>query len=81
MCGKVFYSGLVAALFLVAPILFIACGSGADGLSRAEMSQYYNDDSSFQVVLVRKLLRGRRVHKAVKSGDGCHEEVLKTRFL
>ena len=47
MCGKAFYSGLVAALFLVAPILFIACGSGEDGLSRAEMSQYYNDDSSF----------------------------------
>ena len=39
MSGRVFYSGLVVALFLVAPILFVACGGEDAGLSRAEVEE------------------------------------------
>ena len=39
MSGRVFYSGLVVALFLVALILFVACGGEDAGLSRAEVEE------------------------------------------
>ncbi len=37
--GRLFYSGLIAALFLVAPMLFIACQDSDAGLSRAEVQE------------------------------------------
>ena len=39
MYGRVFYSGLMAGLCLVAPTLFIACGDSDAGLSRAEVEE------------------------------------------
>ena len=39
MVDRVFYSGLMALLFLLAPLLFIACGGGGAGLSRAEVEE------------------------------------------
>ena len=39
MCGRVFYSGLMASLFLVAPTLFIACGDSDAALSRTEVEE------------------------------------------
>ena len=37
--GRLFYSGLIAVLFLVAPMLFIACQDSDAGLSRAEIQE------------------------------------------
>ena len=39
MVDRVFYSGLMALLFLLAALLFIACGGGGAGLSRAEVEE------------------------------------------
>ena len=44
MSGRVFYSGLVVALFLVAPILFVACGGEDAGLSRAEVEEIVREE-------------------------------------
>ena len=39
MSSRVFYAGVLAVLFLLAPLLFTACGDGDAGLSRAEVGE------------------------------------------
>ena len=44
MSSRVFYSGVRAVLFLLAPLLFIACGGGDAGLSRAEVEEIVREE-------------------------------------
>ena len=44
MSSRVFYSGVGAVLFLLATLLFIACGDGDGGLSRAEVEQVVREE-------------------------------------
>ena len=44
MSSRVFYLGVRAVLFLLAPLLFIACGGGDAGLSRAEVEEIVREE-------------------------------------
>ena len=44
MSSRVFYSGVRAVLFLLAPLLFIACSDGDGGLSRAEVEEIVREE-------------------------------------
>ena len=44
MSNRVFYSGVMAVLILLAPLLFIACGDGDGGLSRAEVEEVVREE-------------------------------------
>ena len=44
MSSRVFYSGVRAVLFLLAPLLFIACGDGDGRLSRPEVEEIVREE-------------------------------------
>ena len=44
MSSRAFYSGVGAVLFLLVPLLIIACGDGDAGLSRAEVEEIVREE-------------------------------------
>ena len=44
MSSRALYSGVGAVLILLAPLLFIACGDGDGGLSRAEVEEVVREE-------------------------------------
>ena len=44
ICSRVFYSGVGAVLFLLSPLLFIACGGEDAGLPRAEVEKIVREE-------------------------------------
>ena len=44
MSSRVFYSGVRAVLFLLVPLLFIACGDGDERLSRPEVEEIVREE-------------------------------------
>ena len=44
MSNRVFYSGVMSVLILLAPLLFIACGDGDGGLSRVEVEEVVREE-------------------------------------